>query len=162
MKAPRLVDIGEKKLMGMHIQTSLGNSKTRDLWGGFMPRRKEISNTINNNLFSIQYYDEDMEFSSFSPQTIFTSWAVVEVNDFDNIPQGMEDCTLEGGLYAVFVHIGATNIFDKTAQYIFEEWLPQSIYKVDTRPHFEIMGEKYLGPDNPQSEEDVWLPIIKK
>ena len=30
--------------------------------------------------------------------------------------------------------------------------------KKDQRPQFEIMTEKYLGPDHPDSEEEVWIP----
>jgi len=162
MNEVRIEEILPKKLVGMSIQTSLNNSKTRDLWSRFMSRHKEITNTVNDNLFSVQYYDEHLDFNKFTPQTIFISWAAVEVSDFSNVPDTMTTCTLAAGLYAVFVHNGGASVFYKTANHIFEEWLPQSMYNVDMRPHFEIMGVKYLGPDNPDSEEDVWVPIIEK
>jgi AraC family transcriptional regulator len=62
-------------------------------------------------------------------------------------------------LYAVFKHKGATSSFHLTSDYIFNHWIPQSEYELDHRPHFEILGDQYLGPDNPESEEEVWIPI---
>ncbi|EPE83362.1 GyrI-like small molecule binding domain protein [Leptospira noguchii str. 1993005606] len=42
--------------------------------------------------------------------------------------------------------------------YIFQEWLPNSGYKL--KPHFELLGSKYKNND-PTSEEEVWIPIVK-
>ena len=70
----------------------------------------------------------------------------------------MEAFTLRGGLYAVFDYQGnSPEIF----QYISQKWLPNSDYKLDKRPHFEILGEKYKN-NNPDSEEEIWIPITKK
>lgn len=33
-----------------------------------------------------------------------------------------------------------------------------TIYEIDFRPHFEILGEKYKNND-PGSEEEVWIPV---
>jgi AraC family transcriptional regulator len=41
---------------------------------------------------------------------------------------------------------------------IFTQWLPNSGYKVDYRPHFAIMGEKYK-KDSADSEEEIWIPV---
>jgi AraC family transcriptional regulator len=73
----------------------------------------------------------------------------------------MESFTLKGGLYAVFLHKGAASTGQKTFQYIFEMWLPNSGYLLDNRPHFEILGAKYKNED-PNSEEEVWIPIKQK
>lgn len=54
-------------------------------------------------------------------------------------------------------NISMTKIFE----YIFVEWLPDTIYELDNRPHFEILGEKYKNND-PDSEEDLWIPIRDK
>jgi AraC family transcriptional regulator len=32
---------------------------------------------------------------------------------------------------------------------------------MDNRPYFALMGEKYKG-ENPESEEDFWIPVKKK
>ena len=97
----------------------------------------------------------------FRPNTIFEKWAAIEVSQFDQIPDSMEKFILPEGNYAVFVHKGPVSTFDETAAYIYGSWLPKSNYQLDERPHFEIMGEKYFGPMDPNSEEEVWIPIKK-
>jgi len=74
----------------------------------------------------------------------------------------MDHLIIPGGLYAVFIHKGPVHIFYKTSQYIYGQWIPGSDYILDNRPHFEIMTEQYLGPDHPESEEEVWVPIKLK
>jgi predicted transcriptional regulator YdeE len=91
----------------------------------------------------------------------FEKWAAAEVSDFDSIPENMEPYVLQGGLYAVFMHKGAASTGFKTFQFIFGTWLPQSEYELDNREHFEILGEKYKNED-PDSEEEIWIPIKHK
>jgi AraC family transcriptional regulator len=43
----------------------------------------------------------------------------------------------------------------------FSTWLPDSEYRLDVRPHFEVLGEKYKN-DDPESEEEIWIPIKKE
>ena len=38
---------------------------------------------------------------------------------------------------------------------------PNSDYKPDDRPHFELLGAKYKN-DDPDSEEEIWIPIKRK
>ncbi|MGG7034221.1 MAG: GyrI-like domain-containing protein [Flavobacterium sp.] len=155
---PRIVSIPEKKLIGKNLKMSLANNKTAELWRSFMPQRKEITNNLNQNLVSLQTYDEDLQFGNLNQE--FEKWALVEVSDFENIPTEMSSFTLNGGLYAVFDYKGLPSdsaIFI----YIFGTWLPNSTYILDQRPHFEILGEKYKNGDS-NSEEEIWIPIKPK
>ena len=126
-----------------------------------MPRRKEIKNNLTSELISMQVYDKPVDAGKFNPAATFEKWAVIEVPDFETIPEGMETFILLGGLYAVFVHKGAASAGAKTFQYIFGTWLPASGYVLDHRPHFEILGEKYKN-DDPDSKEEIWIPITLK
>jgi AraC family transcriptional regulator len=60
-------------------------------------------------------------------------------------------------MYAVFDYKGL-NTDSSIFIYIFTEWLPGSIYVLDERPHFEVLGEKYKNND-PDSEEEICIPI---
>jgi AraC family transcriptional regulator len=71
----------------------------------------------------------------------------------------MKTFTLKGGQYAVFNHKGSSTD-NSIYQYIFTQWLPNSGYQIDNRPHFELLGEKYKNND-PNSEEEIWVPIKK-
>ncbi|OGS69829.1 MAG: AraC family transcriptional regulator [Flavobacteria bacterium RIFCSPLOWO2_12_FULL_31_7] len=156
---PKIVSIPAKKLIGYSIEMSLLDNQTQTIWQLFMPRLKEIKNAVSADLFSLQNYPEDY-FTNFTPETIFTKWAAVEVKNFENIPEGFEKLEIPSGKYAVFLHKGNTEMFAKTAQYIYTEWLPNSGFQLDNKPHFEVLGDNYLGHENPESEEEIWIPII--
>lgn len=159
MILPTIKDLQEKKLIGKSMKMSLANNKTADLWKSFMPVRSVISNNMSSDLFSLQVYDPEY-FQNFSPDKEFEKWALMEVSDFNMIPEGLHPFILVGGSYAVFQYKGPgndTKIFD----YIFGTWLPGSGYSLDNRPHFQILGEKYKNAD-PASEEELWIPVKTK
>jgi len=158
MLEPTIKNLTEKKLIGKHMTMTLANNKTAELWKSFMLRRKEIQNNIGTDLFSMQLYPESVTFNNFNLDISFEKWAVIEVTDFSNIPADMQSYTLPGGLYAVFLYKGDPRNFAPTFQYIFGTWLPNSIYQIDNRPHFEILGEKYKN-NHPDSEEEIWIPV---
>lgn len=153
---PRIETLAPKKLVGLHLSMSLVQNKTGQLWRQFAPRINEIGNRVTADKISMQIYPTDY-YSAFSPARQFEKWATVEVSEFENIPKGMESFDLIGGLYAVFDYKGSsadTTIY----QYIFSEWIPNSAFVVDDRPHFEVLGKNYKNND-PNSEEEIWIPI---
>jgi AraC family transcriptional regulator len=156
----RIDTVNIRQLVGYRRKMSLMNNRTAELWRSFMMRRKEISTSIGTDLYSMQIYNSQY-FSDFNSATEFEKWAVTEVSDFNQLPAGMEAFTLPAGLYAVFLHKGPASDGAKTFQYIFATWLPQSEYVIDTRPHFEVLGKKYKNED-PDSEEEIWIPVRKK
>lgn len=158
---PEIKLLSAKKLIGKSTRMSLAINKTPMLWKAFMTERKSIQNTIGTDLYSIQVYDHKDDFRNFTPQTEFEKWAVVEVENFDGIPENMKSFVLPKGMYAVFIHKGTPAEFQKTFQYIFGVWLPSSEYLLDDRPHFELLGEKYKN-NSPDSEEEVWIPVKEK
>lgn len=158
---PRIEISSVKKLIGKRIRMSFSDNRTFELWKSFMPHKKEITNYKTTDLFSLQIYDKHFDFKNFNQEAEFEKWAAMEVTDFNTIPVGMESYTLTGGLYAVFIHKGAASTGPKTFRYIFGTWLPNSDYTLDNRPHFEILGQKYIHED-PDSEEEVWIPVKPK
>ena len=159
MQEPEILVCSEKKLVGMRISTSMAEDNTVAMWQQFMPRRKEVTNTVAPLFYSIQVFNGGLNVDEFTPKTIFEKWAAVEVSDFETIPEGMHAFLLPAGLYAVFIYKGVSSAFYEAAQYIYGRWLPESVYMLDDRPHFDVMGEKYLGPNNPESEEEIWIPV---
>jgi AraC family transcriptional regulator len=157
----RIENILEKKLVGTRVKMCYANNKTFELWRAFMPRRKEIENRITSDLISMQAFDKTFDFKDFNLETEFVKWAVAEVSDFNNVADGMETYILQGGLYAIFLHKGDAMNFQKTSQYIFGHWLPRSDYQLDNREHFDVLGARYKLND-PESEEEIWIPIKPK
>jgi len=157
---PRVETTNEKKLVGKKLLMSYADYRIGELWSGFMPRRKEITNSLSNDLISLVVYQPN-HFDNFNPTNEFYRWATVEVADFVDVPDEMERYVLSSGLYAVFHYIGSSTGISIFYQNIFNVWLPSSEYHLDDRPHFEILGEKYKNND-PLSEEDIWIPIKPK
>lgn len=155
---PRLETLPQKHLVGMCVQTHLMENKIPFLWQSFMPRRNEIHNRIGQDLYSIQVFEPGFNYLNFMPQTVHQRWATAEVSNFDNVPEGMETLTLEGGLYAVFTYKGRPTSFPDTWKYIYFEWLPKSGYTLAEKPHFEILGSLYIN-NHDDSIEDIYVPI---
>lgn len=156
----RIQALTEKKLIGKHITMSFVDNKTFQLWNGFMPGRKEIKNSVDSDLYSLEVFPVGY-FDHFNTENTFEKWAAVEVENFNFIPSEMETLIIPDGLYAVFIHKGPQSEGHKTYNAIFAEWLPNSEYSVDYRPHFAVMNEKYKKED-PDSEEEIWIPIKTK
>ena len=157
---PRIEAIYEKKLVGKRMIMSYADYRIGELWGRFMPRRKEITNTLTKDLISLVVYAPN-HFIDFKLTNQFERWATVEVENFNKVPDEMETYNLSSGLYAVFDYKGMSSGAAAFFQYIYSEWLPKSEYILDDRAHFEVLGEKYKNND-PSSEEEIWIPIKAK
>ncbi|MDY7394632.1 GyrI-like domain-containing protein [Aureibaculum sp. 2210JD6-5] len=160
MQKPKITTLKEKKLSGMAIQTSLSENRTKDLWQNFISILPHIRDRIGTDFYSVQQYSDPFVPNEFTPLTVFTKWAAVEVSDFSVVPENAK-LIIPAGKYAVFIYRGTPDEFHKMASYIYGEWLPKSEYQLDNRPHFEIMTKDY-NPNDPNSEEEVWIPIKLK
>lgn len=155
----RYETLAPKILVGQQRTMSLAKNSTGALFSSFMPRRKEIVNLKDQFVYDLRVYPPAY-FSAFSPANTFVKWALVEVDEVLELPAGMEVFHLVGGEYAVFRSAdGKTdpNIF----QYIFGQWMPNSKYALDDRPHFERLDPKGI-KNNPEPDEEYWIPIKSK
>lgn len=142
----------------MSLNMSIVNDLTAKLWSSFMPRRMELENRIGQDLISLQMYPRGYH-DQFNPAVVFEKWALVEVATIEPIPKGIDVFIIEGGQYAVFDYKGI-HTDSRIFEYIYGKWLPKSEYVLDDRPHFEVLGATYKNND-PNSEEEIWIPIKK-
>lgn len=154
---PEIVMFKGKRLAGIHTTMSFASNTTHELWKGFMQRLREGGLATRTDLFSVQMYCDSF-FNQFNPGAEFEKWAAIEIGSDGKVPEGMDMIVIEPGLYAVFIHRGAGPTAPLTFSYIFNEWFPTSGFRLDNRPHFEVMGEKYKN-DDPDSEEEIWIPV---
>lgn len=160
LKNPQITNLTKKSFVGKSLKMSFADNKTFELWREFMPRRNEIRNKVGSELYSIEIYPEKF-FENFAPEKEFEKWAAVEVADFENVPGEMETMISSEGLYAVFLYKGKSSEAAKFYQDIFGNWLPNSEFVLETRPHFAVMGERYKN-DSADSEEEIWIPVKRK
>lgn len=149
---PKIVTLTEKKVVGMQSKMLMHQYENIiKLWKSFMPKKHELKNTINQELIAIQDYPD---FGNL--ETSYNIWACVEVSNLSDVPNDMEGFTIPKGEYIKVLHKGMDA--GKTYQRIMTEWLPNSGYAIDDRPHFQVMGDKYKN-GSPDSEEDFYIPI---
>lgn len=157
---PKIIEIETKKFIGMSVITSFANDNSSELISKFLPVQHEIENRKTENLFFIQKYESYFWYLEDKLKRIFEKWLAIEVENFEKTPPNMRTFLLQGGKYAVFIHKGTTVNFHKTINFIFEEWIPESDWQIDNRPHLELLGEKY-SPYSKDSEQEIWVPITK-
>lgn len=143
---------------GFSDTMSLSNNKTNDLWRRFMPRRNEVLSDLKEDFYDIKIYEEHLDFKKFTPETTFTKFVGIESPSSQNIPKDMKFLMIPAGMYAVFLHKGSASTFHKTLNYIHTDWLPNSEYVLDNRPHFEKIKKGY-DPNDQNAEEEVWIPL---
>lgn len=156
---PRIEDIEEKFFVGMSIKMSLTDNKTFQLFSTFMPRKKEISNAKNQDVYDLIIYPKEY-FLTFDPTAYFKKHALIEVLDLENILEGMESFILPKGKYAVFTFKGYVPN-QANFEYIFSTWLPNSDFQLDDRPHFDILSEKIQQKSN-DAYQEIWIPVSAK
>jgi len=156
---PRIEIIKEKKFIGMSIEMSLADNQTFQLFNTFMPRKKEILNLKNHDVYDLIIYPKGY-FLTFDPTANFKKYALVEVLDLENIPAEMESFILSKGKYAVFTFKGYVPN-QANFEYIFSTWLPNSTFDLDDRPHFDILSEKIQQKSN-DAYQEIWIPIRTK
>jgi len=156
---PKLVNSKDILIIGVRANMSFQtiNEETGQLARQFMPRRHEIQSRVGTYSFSIQNY-ENFDFKILNPTNTFEKWVGVEVSNASHVPDGMELFNIPAGHYLVFNYNGSAQDFLKFWQQLHAEWLPNSEYELDNRPHFEKLPEDY-NPMRLDSEEEVWVPV---
>ena len=73
---PRIQLLSAKKLIGKRLEMSFAEYRIGELWQSFMPRRKEITNKVTNELISMSVYGPT-HFSEFKQTNKFEKWATI-------------------------------------------------------------------------------------
>lgn len=146
------------QITGHAVKQSFAQDRTFELWSGFMPVRHQVCADADAPLVSLQRYPTNFSFAPPDLETSFEKWAGCITPDGFQAADGFETLHIPSGTYAVFLHRGPASGAARTFGYIFSQWLPDSGYEIDVRPHFEILDKRYKH-NQPDSEEEVFIPI---
>ena len=155
---PVIKNCGYLLLSGFRKEMSLTNDHSVALWKKFMQVYAAVPEHFGQQYISAAEYPLGY-FDYFDPSKEFIRWACMETPG--NAPDTLETLEIQDGLYAVFIHHGPMALAFKTFDYIFNEWIPNSGFDLDERPHFEIMPKHYRS-DDPNAQEEIWIPIKQK
>ena len=157
MLTPKIKTIEKFTAVGLKTRTALSQEAIVSLWRSFMPKLKTIQGRIDSDLIALQDYRRS---DPKDPTSAFDMWALTKVRVGTTAPTSLQMLDVSGGLYAIFLLKGhdVTGLMDE----IMNEWLPTSDYMLDnSRPHFQVMGDKYKN-NQPDSEEDFYIPLAVK
>ncbi|WP_336065608.1 GyrI-like domain-containing protein [Mesoflavibacter sp. CH_XMU1404-2] len=133
------------------------NQITGQLARQFMPRVGEVIHRKDNFKLSLHDYS-NFNISEFNPNQTFQKWIGVEVNNLQSVPGQMETLTIYAGKYLVINFEGTIEAFVGFWQDLHFNWLPNSEFDIDNRPHFERLGPDY-NPNQAVNKEEIWIPI---
>ncbi|MFX0210236.1 MAG: GyrI-like domain-containing protein [Candidatus Hodarchaeota archaeon] len=142
---------------GWSVETEIGM-----VWNRFLNLYKKnkkliLKHQVNPDI-SYEVHIEPEEYKETKKFYIFVG---VEVKELENIPLEMYLKILPATMYAKFTFQG-NNIF-KGGNYIYQEWLPQSIYQEAYPFLIQAYDQTHFkGLDNKKSELDYYVPIAHK
>ena len=115
-----------------------------ELWQSLVSRLDEISSRVKGFSYGV------VECHGADAEERLTYLAAVEVDRFDELPQGMSSFVFPAGKLIKFTHRNATSAIEETVKHIFGTWLPQSGVKARDGLELEIYPAGY-DPRDPGS-----------
>ncbi|MGM1047255.1 MAG: GyrI-like domain-containing protein [Bacillota bacterium] len=115
----------EIKLVGYSIQASLNDDIqvriVEKLREELVTHSAQIANKIDDGMYLVQIYPE----CEWTPDVAFTHIVATEVQEFQDIPDGMITHTVPEGRFILFMHEGTESEIDATYDSI-NEWLERN------------------------------------
>ncbi|MDR0924454.1 MAG: GyrI-like domain-containing protein [Hungatella sp.] len=156
----QIVNTIPKYIMGIRFKTDIDTSNIVEMWSIF----NELVSRLGYDVCTCKRYSifestESCSVDKFNADSEATVFIGIEVYQNNDIPEEMLIKRLVANKYAKFTHTGTAGSLLKTYQYIWGVWFPNSGYEIAGHDDFECYTERFSGPDNPDSEIDIYFPI---
>lgn len=123
-------------------------------WGQFTREVHTLKHRVQpERFFQVQYWSENQELGGLY------FFIGAEVSTIEGIQPQFVIKIIPNGWYLRFIHKGLANRVGYTYKYIYNQYLPETDFKLTQPFNFEYYGEKCLGPYNPESESEIYIPI---
>lgn len=153
---PEIVEQPAMKIVGIATQYDDGDLSLPKLWSAFRPYRDSIPNRVGSDFFGIyECYEEDDD------NTRFVYICSAQVENFDDVPDGLITRELDAQTYARFTHTGPIARLEDTLRYIWGSWLPKSDYQYANKPDFELLPAGFNDAD-PNNKIYLNIPVTRK
>lgn len=147
----KIVYLDAFAVAGLAVRGAAGSSKFSELWGRFIPVMDSVPHRVNSRESYGLCYDFDGSTLNYM--------SGVQVSSTQGFPAEMAYVQVPAQTNAVFTHVGKPSGLSHTFRRIYEEWLPKNGLQPIEGIEFELYGERFHGPDNDQSETDIYIPI---
>jgi len=153
---PKIIEKNRFTVIGMDCLTTTEDNEdhkvVQELWDEFRPRIDEVKNKKNPTRM-VGIYKQRKNYPNR-----FAYIASVEVSTLSDIPKGMIPKIINGSKYAIFTYQGELCDIDKTYDYIYDEWLPESDFDENKNgDNLEIFNIDFPEEDN--SDVDIYIAI---
>lgn len=161
-REPRIVERPETILVGMTCTNTARRVHIPALWERFMKHRDMIPNAVDGTTYGVYLYDALPE-RDITDEMAFDYLAALEVNYPENgqptVPAGMTSRKISAGHYIVFTHRGFLRDLNRTYDYIYKTWLPNSQdVEFIQNEFFEYHGKEFMG-DHEDSITEIYIPV---
>jgi AraC family transcriptional regulator len=151
---PDIVDMDRIMLVGKIISVKNSTAEISAIWNRFSRSVHIIpSRAVPERFVQFSFWEED------ASQGEFFCMAAAAVTDLSSIPTTMCGKTISDGKYLRFIHRGRACEIGSTYALIYNDYLPGTDFILNKPFNFELYGERCLGPDNPESETEIYIPI---
>ena len=155
MIQPKFVKFEGAKVLG--IGKALNEDRIgeiKDLWNDFnqfcenknIPHRKSFGICMKNHQDIQKASDETFIYVAAVPEAAATN------------ADGMVNCELPAGNYAVFTYSGSIANFPELVMQIWQHWVPENQQMYRDGPDFELYDERF-DPKTGSGEVDVYIPV---
>jgi AraC family transcriptional regulator len=151
---PKLVELDAIHLVGLASLAKNETDVVTDLWEQLSGEIESIPNRLKPQ----RYYGITFLTLSGDPQSSFFMIGVA-VDSLAAIPPTLVGKTIPPLKYARFIHKGPSKDVGMTLDYVYQTWLPKSGHSTAAPLQIEFYGERYKGPDDPDSESEILIPI---
>ena len=153
---PKIIEKNRFTVIGMDCLTTTEDNEdhkvVQELWDEFRPRIDEVKNKKNPTRM-VGIYKQRKNYPNR-----FAYIASVEVSTLSDIPKGMIPKIINGSKYAIFTYQGELCDIDKTYDYIYDEWLPESDFDENKNgDNLEIFNIDF--PEENNSDVDIYIAI---
>jgi AraC family transcriptional regulator len=157
-KDPVLLEMGPLYLTGIPFYFEAGWME--DLANPWQYLHKNIS-VIKNRIIPEKFYQMQYWFPEQDEGSIFF-FVAVEVENLKDIPVQFTGKLIPKLKFLKFLHKGHSNRVGYTYQYIYEQYFPDTDYKLPYLFNFEYYGDQYKGPFNDDSISEIYIPVERR
>ncbi|AIQ44975.1 hypothetical protein R70723_02945 [Paenibacillus sp. FSL R7-0273] len=163
---PQTVEIGEIKLQGVQVTVHDDPSLISNAWKQLSGSLPSISERVLPERFyqlgywTDNYGDDGIRFLCGCELTNTSSCASARsLTGQSLLSPELSVHSLAPARYLKFLHTGRSADISATYKYIYGVFLPKTDYRLTLPYEFEYYGKDYLGPENPASTSEIYIPI---
>jgi len=157
---PKILTKSAFKTVGLSYVGKNENNEIPQMWGDFNQRSHEIPSSDDDCYYGLCFSNPTGRTNLEADEPgAFEYVAACEVENDQDIPEGMVYREVPEYKYLVFTHHGKLDKLGETYKYIFETWIPQSIYKAHPDKYdMEVYTDEF-NPGSENSKFNIYVAI---